>query len=419
MHVLLVHQVFVRPEDPGGTRHFELAARLARNGHRVTILASSQSYQTGRRLTVVRRETLSPGVEVRRCWVAGSFTRTFVSRTVGFLSFILSSFVEGMRVQKVDVVWGTSPPLLQVASAWALARAKRVPFAFEVRDLWPAFAIQVGVLRNPLLVALSRWLERFLYRHADRIIINSPGFAEHLEHTGADRDRVTLVPNGVDTRMFDPRADGTPWRVQHGLRQECIAMYAGAHGLSNDLGVVLDAAERLKTKPKIVFVLVGDGKEKPRLMAEAQSRGLANVRFLPSQAKSQMPAALAAANCGIAILMPLPLYATTFPNKVFDYMAAGKPVVLAIDGVIRRVVEQANAGVFVPPGDATRLAETIAWIADHPREAREMGSRGRACVEAGYDRELAAELLERLLEDMVAHCGRRAAPRAAGTRGRP
>ena len=414
MHVLLVHQVFVRPDDPGGTRHFELAARLAKNGHRVTILASSQSYQTGQKLTAVRRETLTPGVEVRRCWVAGSFTHSFVSRTVGFLSFILSSLVEGWRVRGVDVVWGTSPPLLQVASAWALARTKRVPLVFEVRDLWPAFAIQVGVLRNPLLISLSRWLERFLYRHADRIIINSPGFADHLEHAGADRARLSLIPNGVDTRMFDPRADGTAWRGQHGLERECIAMYAGAHGLSNDLGVLLEAAQQLQANPEIVILFVGDGKEKPRLEAEASSRGLANVRFLPAQAKSQMPAALAAADCGIAILKPLPLYATTFPNKVFDYMAAGKPVVLAIDGVIRRVVEQAHAGVFVPPGDAACLAEAISWVAEHPREAREMGNRGRACVEAGYDRELAAQLLERLLQEVVARSGRRTATRTDG-----
>ncbi len=419
MHVLLVHQVFVRPEDPGGTRHFELATRLARAGHRVTILASAQSYQTGRRLTVIRRETLSPGVEVRRCWVAGSFTHSFISRTVGFLSFIFSSFVEGLRVREVDVVWGTSPPLLQVASAWALARAKRVPLAFEVRDLWPAFAIEVGVLRNPLLIGLSRWLERFLYRHADQIIINSPGFEDHLVRAGANPERLTLIPNGVDTQMFDPRADGTAWRVEHGLRQECIAMYAGAHGLSNDLDVVLDAAERLKSKPEIAFILVGDGKEKPRLLAEARARGLDNVRFLPAQAKSRMPAALAAANCGIAILKPLPLYGTTFPNKVFDYMAAGKPVVLAIDGEIRRVVEQANAGVFVPPGDAGRLADAITWVATHPREAREMGLRGRACVEAGYDRELAAGLLERLLEELVRRFERPSARQATDTRGRP
>ena len=419
MHVLLVHQVFVRPDDPGGTRHFELAARLAQHGHRVTILASTQSYQTGQKLTAVRRETLTSGVEVRRCWVAGSFTHSFVSRTVGFLSFIVSSFVEGFRVREVDVVWGTSPPLLQVASAWALARTKRVPLVFEVRDLWPAFAIQVGVLRNPLLIALSRWLERFLYRHADRIIINSPGFTDHVVNTGADRSRLSLIPNGVDTRMFDPRADGAAWRAQHGLQREWVAMYAGAHGLSNDLDVLLDAAQRLQARPEIVILFVGDGKEKPRLEADAVSRGLGNVRFLPAQAKSQMPAALAAADCGIAILKPLPLYATTFPNKVFDYMAAGKPVVLAIDGVIRQVVEQADAGLFVPPGDAARLAETISWLAEHAREAHEMGGRGRACVEAGYDRELAAQLLERLLREVVAPSGRRTTTLADGPWAKP
>lgn len=419
MHVLLVHQVFVRPEDPGGTRHYELAAWLASHGHEVTILASSQSYQTGQKLTSIRRELLSPGVEVRRCWVAGSFTRSFVSRTVGFLSFILSSFVEGLRVAKVDVVWGTSPPLLQVASAWALARAKRVPFVFEVRDLWPAFAIQVGVLRQPVLIALSEGLERFLYRHADRIIINSPGFVEHIERGGAAHERIALIPNGVDTRMFDPSADGAGWRREHGLGTEFAAVYAGAHGLSNDLDVLLDAAQRLRSKPNVVVCFVGDGKEKPHLVAEAHSRGLTNVRFIDAQPKSRMPAALAAADCGIAILKPLPLYATTYPNKVFDYMAAGKPVVLAIDGAIRQVVDDARAGVFVPPGDAAQLAETISWMADHPHEAREMGRRGRACVERGYDREIAARLLEDLLDEVVSLRGGRTSRRRDGHGGTP
>ncbi len=414
MHVLLVHQVFVRPDDPGGTRHYELAAWLAEHGHRVTILASSQSYQTGRRLTSIRREVLSPGVEVRRCWVAGSFTRSFVSRTIGFLSFILSSFLEGLRVRQVDVVWGTSPPLLQVASAWALARVKRAPLVFEVRDLWPAFAIQVGVLRNPILIGLSQWLERFLYRRADRLVVNSPGFLDHMQKAGARRERLVLIPNGVDTRMFDPAADGKAWRAEHGLRREFIAMYAGAHGLSNDLDVLLNAAQRLKAKPDVIVCFVGDGKEKPRLMAEANTRGLTNVRFIDAQPKSLMPVALAAADCGVAILKPLPLYATTYPNKVFDYMAAGRPVVLAIDGVIRSVIEDAQAGLYVPPGEAGRLAQAIAWLADHAAEAREMGLRGRACVETNYDRHIAARSLEQLLEDLVSSRGRRSTSRSAG-----
>jgi glycosyltransferase involved in cell wall biosynthesis len=417
MHVLLVHQVFVRPDDPGGTRHYELAAWLAEHGHRVTILASSQSYQTGRRLTSIRREVLTPGVEVRRCWVAGSFTRSFVSRTVGFLSFILSSFFEGLRVRHVDVVWGTSPPLLQVASAWALARAKRVPLVFEVRDLWPAFAIQVGVLRNPILIGLSQWLERFLYRRADRIVINSPGFLDHIQHAGARREKIVLIPNGVDTRMFDPASEGREWRAEHGLHREFVAMYAGAHGLSNDLDVLLSAAEQLKVKPGVIVCLVGDGKEKPRLMAEANSRGLTNVRFIDAQPKSLMPAAMAAADCGIAILKPLPLYATTYPNKVFDYMAAGRPVVLAIDGVIRSVLEDAQAGIFVPPGDAGRLAEAIGWLVDHAAEARKMGRRGRACVEAGFDRRIAARSLEQLLAEVVLSQSRSATARSAGQGG--
>jgi glycosyltransferase involved in cell wall biosynthesis len=402
MHILLVHQLFIRPDDPGGTRHYELARGLAERGHRVTILAGTRSYLTGESIARGRRELLDPGVEIVRCGSLGGVHRSFVWRTLGFLSFTITSLVAGLRLGRADVVWGTSPPLLQAASAWAIARAKRLPWVFEVRDLWPAFAIQVGVLRNRLLIALSQWLERFLYRHCDRLVINSPGFRPHLVACGAPDKRIVLIPNGVDAKMFDPAAGGEVFRSAHGLGRKFVALYAGAHGLSNDLGVVLDAAEHVLDDPEIVFVLVGDGKEKAGLIAEAEARGLSNVRFLPPVPKDAMPDVLAAADCGIAVLRPLALYATTYPNKVFDYMAASRPVVLAVEGVVRALVEEANAGVFVPPGDGTAMADAVRRLASDRAAARRMGARGRHLIEARFDRSRQTEQLEQLLLEVAA-----------------
>jgi glycosyltransferase involved in cell wall biosynthesis len=263
---------------------------------------------------------------------------------------------EQLRIGRIDLVWGTSPPLLQVASAWALAWVKRVPWVFEVRDLWPAFAIAAGVLRNRLLIALSEWLERFLYRRADHIIVNSPGFTAYLLERGVPEGKVNLVPNGVNPEMFDPAGDGAAFRQAHGLSSKFVALYAGAPGLATDLGVVLQAAAQLQGETAVAFVFVGDGKEKPHLTRQAEQMGLTNVVFLPPVAKEDMADVLSGADCGIAILKPLPLYATTYPNKVFDYMAAGRPVVLGIDGVIRQVVEESGP-IAVPPGDAAALAE--------------------------------------------------------------
>jgi glycosyltransferase involved in cell wall biosynthesis len=309
-----------------------------------------------------------------------------------------SSFLLGLRVRQVDLVWGTSPPIFQGLTAWLLSRLKRAPFLFEVRDLWPAFAIQVGVLRNPLLIRLSLWLERFLYGRAERVMVNSPGFIEHVRERGARL--VELVPNGVDTQMFDPYASGIGFRQEHGLEGRFVALYAGAHGLSNDLGVVLQAAQRLLDRPGISLVLLGDGKEKPALMDQAADLGLTNLHFLPPVPKAGMAQALAAADACIAILKPIPLYATVYPNKVFDYMAAGRPVILAIDGVIRQVIEESQGGIFTPPGDASALAQAVLRLAQDPQEARQMGLDARSYVEAHFDRAALARHLVQIIEQM-------------------
>ncbi len=401
MHILLIHQVFVRPDDPGGTRHYEMAHRLVHSGHKVTILASPYSYQTGLRVTEQDREILEPGLVVVRCRVWGSVNRSFFWRTIGFFSFMLSSFFEGLAQPKVDLVWGTSPPLPQVLTAWLVARMKGAKFLFEIRDLWPAFAIQLGILKNPILVRLSLLLERFLYGRADRLVVNSPGFIGHLESRGAKKEKIVLIRNGVDPAMFDPASEGAGFRARYALEDKFVALYAGAHGISNDLTVLLEAAEQLKGDPRIRFLLVGDGKEKPNLVLQATERKLDNVLFLPPVAKHDMAEVLSASDCGIAILKPIPLYGTTFPNKVFDYMAAGRPVVLAIDGVIRKVVEEARAGVAVPPGNARALADAVRSLADDPSAARKMGARGRKVVERDFGREEQAQEMERLMREML------------------
>lgn len=398
MHILLIHQVFTRPNDAGGTRHAEFASHLAGRGHRVSIVAGQRNYLTGEPLGAPAREELEPGVVVIRGAVWGGRQRSWLSRSVGFLAFMISAFWAGLRVPDVDLVWATSPPLQQVVAAWAVARMRRVPWVFEVRDLWPEFAIAVGVLRNRLWIAIARWWEAFLYRQADRLIVNSPGFIAHLVGRGAEPARIVSIPNGVDPAMFDPRADGGDFRRRHGLEGKFVALYAGAHGLSNDLTMLVQAAERLADEPQIAVVLVGDGREKPGLMAQAEQRRLVNMHFLPSQPKAAMGAVLAAADCGVAILKAIPAYRTTYPNKVFDYMAAGRPVVLAIDGPVREVVETARAGVAVPPGDAAALAQAIRHLARNRDEAREMGRNGRKHVVAHFSRAALAQILEATLQ---------------------
>lgn len=401
MHILLLHQLFMSAGDAGMTQHHAFARHLVAAGHRVTVIAGTRSYLTGGTTVESRRGFLEPGLELIPCGTWGSVHRSFVQRTIGFLSFMLTAFAAGVSQRGIDLVWSTSPPLPQVCAAWALAALRRVPLVFEVRDLWPAVAVELGVLRSRPLIALAAAAERFLYRRARRVLVNSPGFLPHLHARGVPEHKVALVPNGVEVQAFDPRASGEGFRREHGLGEDFLAVYAGAHGLSNDLDMLLEAADRLRDEPGLTIVLVGDGKQKPALQARAQALGLPNLRFLPPLPHGRMPELLAAADCGVALLQPIPLFATTYPNKVFDYMAAGRPVLLAIDGVIRALVEQAGAGVAVPPGDPAALAAALRALARDRAAARAMGARGRRLVEQRFDRPAMAARLEHELRRAV------------------
>jgi glycosyltransferase involved in cell wall biosynthesis len=403
LHILLIHQAFAGLDEPGGTRHHELTRFLATQGHRVTVIASPVSYLTGRtaqeHIRRAEKQIDDAGVVILRAYTYNAMHRSFVHRVFSFVSFMLSSFVVGMSVREVDLVWGTSPPIFQGLTAWSLARLKSARFLFEVRDLWPVFAVAVGVLRNRLLIRASEWLEMFLYRRADKVMVNSPGFIGHVKARGAQE--ISLVPNGADTSMFDPNMDGADFRRAHGLEGKFIALYAGAHGLSNDLGVVLEAAKLLSSHDGIAVVLLGDGKDKTSLVAQAKDMGIGNVHFIASIPKIDMPGALAAADACIAVLKPIPLYGTVYPNKVFDYMAAGRPIVLAIDGVIRQVVEAAGAGIFAQPGDPAAMADSIRQLATDPEKARNMGLAGRVYIEEHFDRKQLAQNLLNVIQTMT------------------
>ena len=403
MHILLIHQAFAALDEPGGTRHHELARHLVRHGHTVTVIASALTFLTGEavggRMPWKREQDGGEGITILRAYTYNALHRSFFHRMLSFFSFMFSSFVIGLGVKNVDVVWGTSPPIFQGVTAWLLARLKGARFLFEVRDLWPEFAVAVGVLTNPFLISMSEWLEGFLYRRADQLVINSPGFFDHIFERGGED--IALIPNGAEASMFAPEDDGADLRAAHGLGGKFVVLYAGAHGMSNHLEIVLEAAARLAGQPEIMIVLLGDGKEKANLTARAVAMGLENLIFLPPLPKAEMRSALAMADVCLAILKPVEMYKTVYPNKVFDYMAAGRATILAIDGVIREVIEAGEAGVFVPPGDPEALAVTIRQLAGQPEKVKQMGLNGRAYLEAHFDRPKVADELDELLREMT------------------
>ncbi len=400
--------MFMAPGEAGGTRHVELGRRLGERGHSLTVIAGRTNYLTGLRTAGMSDSSAEPDRSdipvVKRCPAFSGMQRTFIGRVLGFVTFMASSLRAGLRVKHIDLVWGTSPPLFQGLTALLVARLKGVPFVFEIRDLWPDFAVQTGVLRSRLLISLSRALEHFLYRSADRMIVNSPGFIPHLVACGVPEAKVTLVANGVEPGAFRPEERGEAVRKELGIADQFVVLYTGAFGLANDLGVLLESAERLKGFSNIVFLLVGDGKEKQNIARTIVEKRLANVRLVPAQPKSSIPQYLAAADVCVAILKAIPMFSTTYPNKVFDYMAAGRPTVLAIDGVIRQVIEAAQGGTFVCPGQPKAIAEAILKYSQDPEFRRRHGMNARRYVVANFAREKQSLTLEQALTEVV-NCG--------------
>ena len=404
MHILLIHQAFVTPEDGGGTRHYEFARHCVRAGHRFSIVASTLSYLSGERLAegrgLVYEQNLD-GMRVLRAYTAPALHKSFVRRVISFLSFMVTSVWAGLRAGSVDLVMGTSPPLFQAVSAWFVALIRRRPFLLEIRDLWPEFAIDIGVLTNPVLIKLSRWLEHFLYARATHLLVNSPAYREYLIDKGVAEEKITLIPNGVDPAMFDPEADGKALREKWGLDAKFVVTYAGALGLANDIETILRTARHLRDASDIHFMLVGDGKERANLEALAERWQLSNVTFLGMQPKSAIAEILAASDACVATLKDIPMFRTTYPNKVFDYMAAGRPTILAIDGVIREVVESACGGVFVPPGDDQALADVVQSLAQEQSRVENMGQAARRYVVEHFNRRHHADQFIELVQSLV------------------
>lgn len=401
LHVLLIHQAFVPPNEPGGTRHYELGRHWVEHGNRFTIVTGDCNYLTGKssvaKKGLVEVQDLD-GVRVLRAYTYPSLHKSFVWRVIAFFSFMATGVLAALRAGKIDLVMGTSPSLFQGASAWIVAVVKRRPFLLEIRDLWPEFAIDMGILKNPVLIRLSRWLERFLYARATHLLVNSPAYRDYLLDNGIPDAKISVIPNGVDPAMFDPDARGERTRENWNLADKFVVTYAGALGQANDIATIIGAAERLRGQPQIHFLVAGDGKERPNLERLVQLSKLTNVTFTGSRPKAEMTDLLAASDACVATLQNIEMFRTTYPNKVFDYMAAGRPTILGIDGVIREVVEKAHGGVFVTPGDDQALAAAVEQLEKHRARSRAMGRSAREYVVRHFNRHDQAQQFAALLE---------------------
>jgi glycosyltransferase involved in cell wall biosynthesis len=310
---------------------------------------------------------------------------------------MLTSMLFGMpRLGKVDVVIASSPTLFSALSALIIARLKRVPFVIEVRDLWPEAIVDLGLMRPGLLVRALQALARFLYAQAARVVVVTESFADRLAAQGVPRQKLEVIPNGADTRFFSPSSDAPP--PANGKSDRFVVAYIGSHGLSHGLDVVLDAAA---AQPDVTYLLVGDGADRDRLVAERDRRQLTNVVMRPSVEKAAVPGLYSAADACLVPLRDVPLFESFVPSKLFEVLAAGRPVIGAVRGEAREILSRSGGALLIEPQRGDQLAEAVDRLRSDPALRATLARNGRAFAEQHYDRDaLAARYLE-LLRDVT------------------
>jgi glycosyltransferase involved in cell wall biosynthesis len=410
LKILVVHQYYLMPGQFGGSRFNEMSRLWAAQGHQVQIIAGTVDYGSGKAPDRYRGRWITKeadgDVTVFRCYVPGTYGKSFGGRMWGFLGFTFSACTAAFKVARPDIVIATSPPLVAAIPGWMAARVsfRPAPWIFEMRDLWPESAVTTGVLREKsLLTRLLYALEKWACRSAQKVNVLTPAFQDDIERRGlATANKIVFVPNGADTEAFIPESRDNAARKQFGWGDRFVAMYAGAHGRANALSQLVDAAELLRDRPDILIACMGDGPERAKLEAEAAKRGLENIRFYGPQPKAAMAAIVNASDAGLAVLQNNPTFRTVYPNKVFDYMSCARPTLLAIDGVARTLVcEQAGAGVFAEPENARAIADALRKLADSPDECARMGANGRRWVLANASRDALAARYLKIMEQTV------------------
>jgi glycosyltransferase involved in cell wall biosynthesis len=402
VHVLFVTQYFTPEVGATQTRIHTFARAFVRAGHRVTVLTEFPNHPHGRIPAEYRgrwftRETMD-GFEVLRVWVFARPVKTFWTRLAFYLSFFAMATLRGIFAPgPVGVVFATSPPLPVGLVGWIVARVRGARFVLDIRDLWPAAAEALGELRKPALVRMAATLERFLYRHADKITAVTAGFVDHIaRHVPASR--VELLPNGAATETFDPERVDPALRARLGL-EGFVVTFAGLHGIAQGLDAVLEAAKLMNGRPDVTFCLIGEGPVKTQLERRAEAEGIRNLRFLPPVPHAEITPYLTASDALLVTLKPDPIFSTFVPSKLFDFLACAKPVFLMVDGEARRLLEASEGGVFVEPGSAAGLhAAVLRLMESGPEERARMGARGRAYVLANYTREAQSRRLVGMLE---------------------
>ena len=403
MNIIYIHQHFCTPKGSGGTRSYDVSRHLAAMGHNVTMICGVFDIGGLKKAPWYRlfRKQQMDGFDVIICNVLYSNHQGPLVRIWSFLWFAFLAAIAALLVPKPDVIFPTHTPLTVGIPGYIVSRLERIPFIFEVRDLWPEGFITTGLATEKnILIRIMAALEKFLYKRADKILLVSKGYEEKLIERGYPPEKLRTIVLGADGDIFYELDPDEQFRKKHNLENKTIAVYTGAHGWANGLDYILDAAGCLKDREDIVFMMIGQGREKLKLKEQAKQMQLTNVLFIDPVVKTELPGILAVCDIGLMLLRNVGRRQVT-PNKIFDYMFAGLPSIVNFPGTTIDMVTRDRTGVFADPDKPEELAGKVVYWAKHPEEAKLIGRRAREIAYAKYDRRRIAEELLNTFEEVL------------------
>jgi glycosyltransferase involved in cell wall biosynthesis len=404
MKILLIHQYFLEKGDGGGSRFNEMTRIWQQKGHQITVVSGMVHYTTGKKYDQYKgkyivQESVSEGIDIYRCHVSEAYNKNFAGRLWAYFSFVLSSLICVLRIRgKFDILLVTSPPLFVAITGILASKLKKIPFVFEVRDLWPESAIDTEVLTNKYLIRAAYWLEKQAYRQAQIVNALTPAFEKKLiEHKNVPSSKLIMIPNAADFLISDRilmTFDRKAFRVELGIEDRFVITYVGAHGVANHLQQLIDAAVLL-SDTAAYFLLIGAGMQKEWLQEDARRRNVENIRFIEPVCKERIFEYIIASDAGTSVLKKVDTFKTVYSNKTFDYMACKRPVLMAIDGVSRELVENAQCGFYVEPENPAEYSQKVKVYLDDRNLVEQHGENGYLYAKKHFDREkLALQYLD-------------------------
>jgi glycosyltransferase involved in cell wall biosynthesis len=393
MRITLFHQYFLGKNDPGGSRWNEFTNFFSKKENfKIDVIAGNIHYATGKQIGVKvwsNKETIDDNITLYRTWTYSGYNSNFIGRVIGYLSYTFSSLVKSLMLEKSDVIIITSPSIFVGISAIILSKVKRIPFILEVRDLWPESAVATGVLNNKILLNILYWLEYKLYKYSKKIVVLTPAFKENIEKRFPEFiGKIDTITNGADFSIMTKTNKAKSIRDMYGWNNKKVFAYFGAHGVANDLMQVIEVANKIKENKDILFVLIGDGMQKKMLQEKAKEYKLNNLQFIDSVPKNEVVDYINASDICMAILKKTDTFKTVYPNKVFDYMSCKKPILVTIAGITRKLINDANCGVYSEPENLEQFEQSINQYTKMSKdELEELGNSGFEFVKENFDRE--------------------------------